>query len=158
LVVVPQGPAKLQSHAVVSAAAGILLNMYRRGLLATAALLVGLGVWIGSWNFTVTTGGSFGATPRDHLCGSTIGVFWRESYAPGIEGSFLRRRCYLESKQRVASLGFLGGLAGLVATVGLVRGKAPPLRSIDVLTPLPTPDEMSRAGFGEPYAGGRPPG
>jgi len=132
--------------------------MYRRGSLVTAALLVGLGLWIGSWNFTITTGGSFGSTPRDHVCGSTIGAFFQDSYAPGIEGSFLRRRCYLESKQRVASLGFLAGFAGLVAVVGLVRGKAPPLRSIDVLTPLPTPDEMRRSGFGESYVGGRRPG
>jgi hypothetical protein len=132
--------------------------MYRRGLLVTAAVLVGIGLWIGSWDFTITTGGSFGSTPRDHTCGSTIGVFFEDSYAPSIEGSFLRRRCYLESKQRVASLGFLAAFALGTAVVGLVRGPAPPLRSIEVLTPLPTPAEMRGSAFGEPYVGGTRPG
>jgi hypothetical protein len=127
-------------------------------LLVTAALLVGLGLWIGSSNFTITTGGSLGSTPRDHVCGSTIGVFFEDSYAPGIEGSFLRRRCYLESKQRVASLGFLAALTGLVAVVGLVGGKAPPLCSIEVLTLLPTLYEMKHPEFGGWHVGGRRPG
>ena len=132
--------------------------MYRRGLLVTATVLIGIGLWIGSWNFTVTTGGSFGSTPRVHLCGSTIGVFFEDSYAPGVEGTFLRRRCYLESKQRIASLGFFAGVAGIVAVAGLVRGPELPRRSIDVLTPLPTPDEMRNSEFGESFVGGRRPG
>ena len=123
--------------------------MYRRGLSITAALLMVLGLWIGSWTFTITTGGSFGSTPRDHVCGSTIGVFFQDSYAPGIEGSFLRRRCYVESKQRVASLGFLAAFALGTAVVGFVRGPAPPLQSINVLTPLPTPEEMRRSRVGD---------
>jgi hypothetical protein len=123
--------------------------MYRRGLLITALLLMLIGLWIGSWSFTIITGGSFGSTPRDHVCGSTIGVFFEDEYAPGIEGTFLRRRCYLESKQRVASLGFLAAFALGTAVVGLVRGPAPPLRSIDVLTPLPTEEEMARSWVGD---------
>ena len=123
--------------------------MYRRGLLITGGLLIALGLWIGSWSFTITTGGSFGSTPRDHVCGSTLGVFFQDSYAPGVEGSFLRRRCQLESKQRVASLGFLAAFAVGTGIVGLARGPAPPLRSINVLTPLPTKEEMERSWVGE---------
>ncbi len=127
--------------------------MYRRGLLVTAGLLIALGLFIGSWTFTVTTGGSFGSAPRDHLCGTTLGVFFQDEYAPDVEGTFLRRRCYEESKQRVASLGFLWAFAAGIAIVGLVRGKAPPLRSIDVLTPLPTPEEMESSWVGDPQVG-----
>ncbi len=123
--------------------------MYRRGLLVAAGLLIALALLISSWEFTVTTGGSFGSTPRDHLCGSTFGVFFQDTYEPGVEGTFLRRRCYEESKQRIASLGFLSALAAGLAILGLVRGKAPPLRSIDVLTPLPTKEEMEDSWVGD---------
>ena len=142
--------ARSQLRPCSSTGAPNLPAMYRRGWLITAGVLIGLGLWIGSWSFTITTGGSFGSTPRDHVCGSTIGVFVQDEYAPGVEGTFLRPRCYLESKQRVASLGFLGAFAFGVAVVGLVRGPAPPLRSIDVLTPLPTKEEMEESWVGDP--------
>jgi hypothetical protein len=123
--------------------------MYRRGWLITAGVLIALGLWMASWSFTITTGGSFGSTPRNHECGSTIGVMFQDEYAPGIEGTFKRRRCWEEGKQRVARFGFLGVVALGMTIVGLVRGPGPPVRSIEVLTPLPTKEEMERSWVGD---------
>ena len=120
--------------------------MYRRGFFVMALLLVLLALWLGARDFTVTTGTIFSQSgPRQHTCGSTIDILFFGEYAPGVEGSFLRPRCWYEARDRTATQGFFVLLALGSAITGLVRGPAPPLRSIDVLTPLPTPEEMRRS-------------
>ena len=124
--------------------------MYRRELLITAGALVAFGLWLSSWSFSITTGGSFGSNPRSHECGTTIGIVLEDEYSAGIEGTFKRRRCWEEAKQRVARFAFLGLIALGLAITGLVRGPGPPRRSIDVLGPLPTPEEMEHSWVGDP--------
>jgi len=122
--------------------------MYRREWLIAAGALLAFGLWMASWSFTITTGGAFASTPRNHECGSTIGVVLQDEYAPGIEGTFKRRRCWEEAKQRVARVGFLALVALGMTITGLVRGPGPPRRSIDVLSPLPTKEEMDESWVG----------
>ena len=120
--------------------------MYRRGFLVVAVLFVLLALWLGTKDFTVTTGTIFSQSgPRHHTCGSTIGILFFDEYAPGVEGSFLRPRCWMEARDRTATQGFFVLLAFGSVITGLVRGPAPPLRSIDVLAPLPTAEEMRRS-------------
>ena len=120
--------------------------MYRRGFLIVAALFVVLALWLATRDFTVTTGTIFSQSgPRHHTCGSTIGILFFDEYAPGVEGSFLRPRCWTEARDRTATQGFFVLLAFGSVITGLVRGPAPPLRSIDVLAPLPTAEEMRRS-------------
>ena len=121
--------------------------MYRRGFLILAACLVGFALWLGLKHFTVTSGNLSSNGPRSHTCGSTIGVLFMDEFAPGIEGSFLRPRCWYEARDRSATQGFLIAMALGSTIVGFVRGPAPPLRSIHVLTPLPTAAEMRRSRF-----------
>lgn len=124
--------------------------MYRRSLLLVAAFFIFLSLFFGSRPYTVATGGAFGGPTRDHLCGTTFGVNLYEEYEPGIERTFLERRCYAESKQRIVNIG-LAAIIGIGALLtGLARGPAPPLQSIHVLTPLPTPEEMNRSRVGDP--------
>jgi hypothetical protein len=124
--------------------------MYRRSLLLVAAFFIFLSLFFGSRPYTVATGGAFGGPTRDHLCGTTFGVNLYEEYEPGIERTFLERRCYAESKQRIVNVG-LAAIIGIGALLtGLARGPAPPLQSIHVLTPLPTPEEMKRSRVGDP--------
>ena len=121
--------------------------MYRRGFLVLAAGFVGLALWLGMKDFTVTSGNLSSNGPRTHTCGSTIGVLFMDEYAPGIEGSFLRPRCWYEARDRSATQAFLVVMALGATIVGFVRGPAPPLRSIHELTPLPTVAELRRSRF-----------
>ena len=120
--------------------------MYRRGFLVFALIFLLIALWLGARHLTVTTGTIFSQSgPRHHTCGSTIGILIYEEYAPGIEGSFLRPRCWEEAVTRAIDQGLLVALAFGFTVAGLVRGPAPPLRSINVLAPLPTPEEMRRS-------------
>ena len=124
--------------------------MYRRSLLLVAAFFVFLSLFFGSRPYTVPTGGAFGGPTRDHLCGTTFGVNFYDQYEAGIEGTFLKRRCYDESKQRIVNVGlaFIIGVGAFITA--LARGPAPRLRSIHILTPLPTPEEMEQSWVGDP--------
>ena len=118
--------------------------MYRGGLFMVAGLLFGLVLFFGTRDFGVSGGVAPRTTARDYTCGSTIGVVFFDTYAPEIEGPFLRNSCDISARDRTVTHGifvFLG-LGAVIA--GLVRGPAPPVRDIRTLAPLPTPEDMAR--------------
>jgi hypothetical protein len=120
--------------------------VYRRGFLIIALLFVLFAIWLATNDFTVRSGTIFSSSGfRYHNCGSSFDIEFREDFAPGVEGSFLERRCENEARQRTATQGFVLAFALVIAVIGITRGPAPPLRSIDVLSPLPTPEEMRRS-------------
>ena len=117
--------------------------MFRRGLLVVAGLVVASVLVVGFRAYSVTTGTAFGAK-RTHECGTPFGVFFADKYEPGLEGSFVRRRCGEAATNRIVNLGLLTVLGLGAAVAGIIRGPRPPYRSINELTPLPTREEMRR--------------
>lgn len=122
--------------------------MYRGGLFMVAGLLLGLVLFLGTRDFTVSGGVAPRTTARDYTCGSSIGVVFFDTYDPEIEGPFLLNSCSIAARDRTVThvIFVVLGLGAIVA--GLIRGPAPPVRDIRVLAPLPKPGELGRRWSG----------
>jgi len=118
--------------------------VYRAGLFTAAGVLFALVLFLGLRDYSVTAGSVHTADIRRYTCGSTIRVVFFDEYAPEIEGPYLTNSCYISARDRTVTHGFfvLVGLGALIG--GLVRGPAPPVKSIYTLAPLPTLEEMNR--------------
>jgi len=71
-------------------------------------------------------------------CGDAIPILWRGEFGPEIP-HYLRQPCLKAARTHMAGAVLVGGAAFTFLMIGLVRGKAPPIRPIGTAFRSPRP-------------------
>lgn len=120
--------------------------MYRRAGIV-AFLLLGLwAVWLIPKQVTYERGKSIdyseGKVETVHVqCGEVFPILFEGEYREDIPSGarYMRERCLMAARSRMAVISFLGFAAVALLVIGLIRGPAPKVPPIDaVLERLPT--------------------